>query len=80
MEDQEIFLKVLGKKICNDFGQLVMALVKLCWLHFLGLTNSRMLDLVVEISVYDTFMLKRQYLVLTFFGKALTHITHLNHP
>ena len=44
MEDQEIFLKVLGKRIHNDFGALVMARVKFHWIHFVGLSNSRMLD------------------------------------
>ena len=44
IEDQEIFLKALGKTIYYGFGPLVMARVKFRWLHFLGLSNSRMLN------------------------------------
>ena len=46
MEDQEIFPKVLNKNIYNGFGPLVMTRVKFRWLHFLGLSNNRMLDSV----------------------------------
>ena len=44
IEDQEIFLKVLGKKVYNGFGPLAMARVKFCWLRILDLSNNRMLD------------------------------------
>ena len=51
MEDQEIFWKVLGKKIYNGLWSSVMAQAKFRWLHFPGLSNNRMLDPVfLEIS------------------------------
>ena len=32
-----------GQKIYDDFGPVVMAWLKFQWLHFLGLSNNRML-------------------------------------